>query len=193
MPEGREVETDKLHEAINEELERNGGSFLRSIAMSTTVLAAIAAIAALHAGATANEVLALKTDATRLQAQASDEWSFYHAKGIKSAVAGAAETSWIASGAVAPASYGERSKRYQDEQKEIKQKAEDLEKERDEKGKEADELLHRHHGFANAVALFQVAIALGALAALTRVRLVWYASLGLGAAGIAVFVLHMMQ
>ena len=42
------------------------------------------------------------------------------------------------------------------------------ERERDEKSKEADQLLVRHHGFANAVALFQIAIALGAVAALTR-------------------------
>jgi hypothetical protein len=51
-------------------------------------------------------------------------------------------------------------------------------------------LLHRHHGFANAVALFQVAIALGALAALTRSRPVWFASLGLGAVGLVFLLTH---
>ena len=49
----------------------------------------------------------------------------------------------------------------------------------------ADELLERHHHSAGAVALFQVAIALGAIAALTRVRSVWVGSLVLGGAGIA--------
>ena len=190
MPEGPEVELEKLHEAIKEEMEHEGGSFLRSIAMSTTALAAVAAIAALQAGATVNEALALKTDATRLQAQASDQWGFYQAKGIKAAVAEASETSWTATGAVPPATYAERRKRYEEEQKEISAKAKELEKERDEKALEADELLHRHHGYANSVALFQVAIALGALAALTRVKLVWYGSLALGAAGIVVFALH---
>ena len=34
------------------------------------------------------------------------------------------------------------------------------------------------------MALFQVAIALGAVAALTRARLVWYASLLLGVSGV---------
>ena len=85
MPEGPEIETERLHEAIKEEMEHGGGSFLRNIALSTTVLAAVAAVAALHAGATVNEALALKTDATRLQAQASDQWGFYQAKGLKSA------------------------------------------------------------------------------------------------------------
>ena len=40
--------------------------------------------------------------------------------------------------------------------------------------------MHQHHRFANSVALFQVAIALGAVAALTRVRLVWYGSIAVG-------------
>ncbi len=61
--------------------------------------------------------------------------------------------------------------------------------ERDEKSAEADHLLHRHHRFANAVALFQVSIALGALAALTRSRAVWWGSLLLGLSGIPLFVL----
>lgn len=193
MPEGPEVELEKLHEAIKEEMEHESGSFLRSIALSTTALAAVAAIAALQAGATVNEALALKTDATRLQAQASDQWSYYQAKGIKAAVAEASETSWTATGATPPPTYGEKRKRYEGEQKEISEKAKEFEKQRDEKAGEADELLHRHHGYANSVALFQVAIALGALAALTRVKLVWYGSLLLGAGGIVVFALHALH
>ena len=31
MPEGPEIETEKLHEVIHEELEKDGGSFLRRI------------------------------------------------------------------------------------------------------------------------------------------------------------------
>lgn len=190
MPEGPEIETEKLHEAIHEELEHEGGSFLKQIAMSTTVLAAVAAIAALQAGATVNEALALKTDATRLQALASDQWAYYQAKGIKAAVAEASETSWTATGAVPPKTYADKKKRYEDEQKEITEKAKKLEEERDEKVKEAEVLLHQHHGFAYAVTLFQVAIALGALAALTRVKLVWFGSMALGAAGIVLFALR---
>lgn len=77
MPEGPEIETDKLHEAIKEEMEKEGSGFLRQIALTTAVLAAFAAIAALKAGATVNEALVLKTESTRLQAQASDQWAYY--------------------------------------------------------------------------------------------------------------------
>jgi len=188
MPEGPEVETDKLHEAIQEEMEKEGGGFLKRIALSTAVLAAFAAIAALQAGATVNEALVLKTEATRLQAQASDQWAYYQAKGLKAAVQEATAASWEAAGRTVPAKLHEQATRYAEEQTEIRKTAQEKEKERDEKSAEADHLLHRHHRFANAVALFQVSIALGALAALTRNRTVWWGSVLLGLSGIPLFV-----
>jgi len=193
MPEGPEVETEKLHEAIKEELEHEGGMFLKQIALSTAVLAAFAAIAALNAGATVNEALVLKTEATRLQAEASDLWAYYQAKGLKAAVQEASATSWLAMDKQPPAKYVEEQKRYKDEQAEIKKRAEEKEHERDEKSKEADHLLHRHHGFANGVALFQVSIALGAVAALTRNRLVWFGSMAVGLAGVGLFAVTMLR
>jgi hypothetical protein len=72
VPETPEIETDKLDENIHEELERAGGSLLKAIALSTALFAALAAVAALRAGSTVNEALVLKTEATRLQAEASD-------------------------------------------------------------------------------------------------------------------------
>ena len=185
MPEGPEVETEKLHEAIHEELEREGGAFLMQIALTTAILAALAAVAALRAGATVNEALVLKTEATRLQAEASDQWAYYQAKGVKAAVQEAVRASWLASGKTPPAELAEKERRYAEEQREIQQKASERERERDERSREADHLLHQHHRFANAVALFQVSIALGAVAALTRNRLVWLGSMLVGLAGIA--------
>jgi hypothetical protein len=187
MPEGPEVETEKLHEAIQEEMEKDGGSFLRRIALTTALLAVCAAIASLRAGATVNEALVLKTEATRLQAEASDQWAYYQAKGLKGAVQEASATAWLAAGREAPAKFAEVEKRYKDEQAEIKKKAEEKEHERDAKSKEADHLLHEHHGFANTVALFQVSIALGAVAALTRNKLVWFFSMGVGLIGLGLF------
>jgi hypothetical protein len=188
MPEGPEVDTDKLHEAIQEELEHDGGAFLKGIALSTALLAACAAIASLRAGATVNEALVLKTESTRLQAEASDQWTFYQAKGLKAAVQEASATSWLAIGKEPPAKFAEEQKRYKDQQAEISVKAQEKEHARDEKSKEADRLLHEHHGFANTVALFQVSIALGAVAALTRNKLVWFGSIGVGLIGLAFFV-----
>jgi hypothetical protein len=193
MPEGPEVETDKLQEEIHEEIEREGSRLLRPIALSTALFAALAAIAALKAGATVNEALVLKTEATRLQAEASDQWAYYQAKGIKAATAEASRTSWLAIAKEPPPEYAEKQKRYGEEQKEIDKKARELERQRDEKSREADELLHHHHGFANTVALFQVAIALGAVAALTKSRPVWAGSLLLGAAATVLFLITFLR
>ncbi len=188
MPEGPEVETEKLHESIKEELEESGGRFLKQIAVTTAVLAALAAIASLRAGATVNEALVLKTEATRLQAEASDAWAFYQAKGVKAAVQDASSTAWTAAGKEPPARFAEERKRYKDEQDEIAKNAREKEHERDAKSTEADHLLHRHHGFAATVAFFQISIALGAVAALTRNRLVWLGSMGVGLVGVVFFV-----
>jgi hypothetical protein len=186
MPEGPEVETERLHEAIHEELEKEGGAFLRTIALTTALLAGLAAIASLRAGATVNEALVLKTEATRLQSEASDQWAYYQAKGVKSAVQEATRASWLAVGKEPPPDHAEKAKHYAAEQEAIAEKAREKEQERDARSREADHLLHAHHRFASAVAFFQVAIALGAVAALTRSRLVWLGSLAVGAGGIGV-------
>jgi Domain of unknown function (DUF4337) len=186
MPEGAEVDTDKLHETIHERFEQEGGGFLKMVALTTAVFAACAAIASLQAGATINEALLLKTESTRHQAEASDQWTYYQAKGIKAAVQEASRTAWLAAGKEAPPEFTQAAARYAREQEDIQKEAREKEHVRDEKSAEADRLLVRHHGFANAVALFQIAIALGAVAALTHARSVWFGSLlvGLSAIGL---------
>ncbi|HUL58230.1 MAG TPA: DUF4337 domain-containing protein [Anaeromyxobacteraceae bacterium] len=193
MPEGPEVETERLHEAIHEELEHEGGRFLRAIALTTAFLAALAAIAALRAGATVNEAVVLKTEATRLQAESSDQWAYYQAKGVKAAVQETIRAAWLAAGKEAPPETAEKARRYGEEQEKIQEAAREKEKLRDEKEVEAEHLLHAHHRYASAVAFFQVAIALGAVAALTRIRPVWLGSLAVGAAGLVSLALALLR
>ncbi len=189
MPEQPEVDMDQVRETVHEEIEREGGAFLRGIAVSTALLAALAAVAALEAGGTANDALLLKTESTRLQAQASDQWAYYQAKGIKLAIQKATADAYAAAGRAAPARIDSAVGHYAADQAAIQTEAQRLERERDARSREADALLERHHHFADAVALVQVAIALGAIAALTRWRLVWFGSLLLGVLGLGSFVM----
>ena len=191
MPEEPEVETERVRESITEH--GGGDRLIKVIALTTALLAACAAVASLQSGAAVNDALILKTEATRLQAQASDQWAFLQAKSIKAAIQGASQTAWLANGKQPPPSHEAEQARYTQEQVEIKRVAEERERERDAKSQEADHHLHRHHGFANAVALMQVAIALGAVAALSRMRLIWYGSLGIGMVGIALFALALVR
>ncbi|PNS08117.1 DUF4337 domain-containing protein [Solilutibacter silvestris] len=184
MPEDIEIDTDTLRETIDAEVEKaEDGSLLRWIALSTSAFAAIAAIASLQAGATVNEALSLKTEATQLQAQASDQWAYYQAKGIKAVVEDMASQQWQAAGKPVPEKIAADQQRHLAQQKDSATKATAFEKARDEKNAEAGHLIHRHHYFADAVALLQVGIALGAVAALTRKKQVWWGSLLLGLAG----------
>jgi hypothetical protein len=193
VPEEIEIDTDNLRETIDAEIEHQGGSLLRWISLTTALLAALAAIGSLRAGATVNEALLLKTESTRLQAEASDQWAYYQAKGIKGAVAQGAMSAWQAAGKQPPPALGALVARYAKEQTDIQHKATALEQQRDERSRDADRLLEQHHHFAIAVALFQIAIALGAIAALTRVRLVWIASLLAGAVGIGTMLLPLLH
>jgi hypothetical protein len=192
MPEEPEIDADSLNERIHEELEREGGALLKTIALTTALFAAVGAVAALLAGGTVNQALVLKTEATRLQAEASDQWAAYQAKGLKSAIQQASQLFWTASGKSPPPRFGQEQQRYAREQAEIERFARDKEHQRDRKSAEADELLHEHHRFADSVALFQVAIALGAVAALTRMRLVWFGSMLVGLIGAGLFLVTIL-
>jgi len=195
MPEEPEVETERAREVVAEELERDrkGAGLLKQIALTTAILAAVAAVAALQSGSAVNTALILKTEATRLQAEASDQWAYYQAKGIKAAIQEATRSAWLAAGKQPPGVHEAETRRYAQEQDEIKKAAVEREHQRDEKSREADHLIHRHHGFAAAVALMQVSIALGAVAALTRTRSVWLGSLAVGATGILLFALALSR
>ena len=156
------------------------------------LFAALGAVAALLAGGTVNEALVLKTEATRLQAEASDQWAAYQAKGLKSAIQQASQLFWTASGKNPPPRFSQEQQRYAREQAELERLARDMEYRRDRKSAEADELLHQHHRFADSVTLFQVAIALGAVAALTRMRLVWFGSMLVGLIGTGLFLVTIL-
>jgi hypothetical protein len=186
MPEEIEVDTDKLREAIDDEIEKvgeAGARMLRMVALYTAVLAAVTAVVSLHAGSTVNEALVLKSEATSIQARASDQWAYYQAKGIKAAIALNAAQSYAAAGRAAPDSLAGQANRYTREQNDIQTEARKLEAERDDRSREADALLEKHHRYAFAVALLQVAIALGAVAALTRQKAAFAASVVAGVVG----------
>jgi Domain of unknown function (DUF4337) len=190
MPEGPEIDSDALKDAMDE---APRGRLLRNVALTTALLAALGAVAALHAGDTVNEALVLKTEAGRAQAEASDQWAYYQAKGIKGSVQESARNAWLAAGKTPPPAIDQAIQKYAAEQHIIETAARDKERERDEESKRADQLLEHHHRFANSVAFIQVAIALGAVAALTQNRLVWFGSLLLGVVGAGLFGLTFLR
>ena len=160
-----EVPLENLHEEIHHSAEHSGEVWISWVALSTAILAVLAAIAGLLSGMHANEAM-------MSQIESSDQWAYYQAKGIKAAVL---DAKMSLSGNVSEEDKT-KAERYQEEQKEIQEKA-------NEKEHEAKSNFHQHEIFARGVTMFQIAIAIAAISALTRKRRFWIVSLLFGIAG----------
>src|SRR5204863_9046717 len=77
--------------------------------------------------------------------------------------------------------------RYGKEEQEISQSAKELESEVKKYGELSDKSMEHHHRFAYAVTMFQISIALAAVAALSRQKTVWGLGLIIGALGLFYF------
>ncbi|MBI3542338.1 MAG: DUF4337 family protein [Deltaproteobacteria bacterium] len=166
-----EVPLDKVQEDLIEHAHHSGGDrLMMRLALTSALLAALAAVAALLAGHHANEAMLE-------QIHASDQWSYFQAKGIKAAVLGTKLDLTRVLGKAPAGKDVEKLAEYKKEQEEIKKDAE-------EKEKESRAHLAHHVILARAVTMFQVAIAIAAICALTHRRRFLFVSLGFGIAGI---------
>ena len=162
-----EVPLEQLHEQVHHTAEHSRERWISWVALSTAILAALAAIAALLSGRHVNEAM-------MSQIEASDQWSYYQAKSIKAAVLDA-KMSLSGTGSAEDRA---KAARYDKQQEEIKSEAEHKEA-------AAKSNLHKHEVFAGGVTMFQIAIAVAAISALTRRRPFWIVSLVFGAIGCA--------
>ncbi len=155
------------------------------LSLSTAIIAVVAAIASLQSGAAESAALLSKNESILVQAKASDQWAYYQAKSIKASLYEVQlET---ATNEELIGKFRAKRDKYVHEREEIEREARALEKDSEEKGKAGEEHFHRHHRFALAVTVFQVSIALAAIAALTRRRQLWWASMVVGSGGLFYF------
>jgi hypothetical protein len=216
MPGGIEVETKELQEQIHElheeheerKSEQKKAAWIRYVGLSTALLAVVAAMSALQSSNMVNEALIHQIKASDMFAefQASREKEHLYtlmANGILDqnpevvAHLGTPAPKTISPTVVAAPTAAplvsktalNRAREYQDKIAEEQSK---------EKGRstlangyvdESEEELRHHHYFEFAVALIQVAIALGAISALAAIKPVWYVSMLLGSIGIVLFVM----
>ncbi len=168
-----EVPTEHLHEAIHEkaseEMHVGHGhekGWSMYVAISTALIAVFAAITGLMAGHYSNEALIN-------QIKASDQWAYYQAKGIK----GEIKTLEVMNGKADPSAV----EKYKKEQEAIKKEAEKFQE-------ESNAHLEKHVVLARSVTLFQIAIAISAIAILTKRKPLWYMSMAIALAGIYFFI-----
>jgi hypothetical protein len=166
-----EVPLEHLHEQVKETAEHSRETWISWVALSTAILAVLAAIAGLLSGQHVNEAM-------MNQIEASDQWSYYQAKSIKASLL---DAKMSLAGTPNESDQSKRD-RYEKEQEDIKSEAEHKEA-------AAKSNFHKHEIFAGGVTMFQIAIAIAAISALTRRRRFWIVSLLFGAAGCAFLIL----
>jgi hypothetical protein len=186
-----EVGVDKVGEQATEHAREHGERvpWMRWLGLTTALFAVFAAIASLKAGHFANEAILHSADATLKQAQASDQWAFFQAKGTKGVTRSSAAE--VLAALHAPddvvAKARAEAEKYKKEQDDIQTEAKALEEERRKLEEESSRDLQHHQSFAYSVTALQVAIGLSAVAALIGRRGVWLFALLVGAAGLALF------
>lgn len=154
-------------DSVDEAAEREPRGMAGQLAVMTAVLATVAAMFSYMAGATQADAGLLKNDAAIRKTEAANQWSYYQAKGAKQNLA---ELGLELSGPDRKAFFQGQIARYAAEKGDIKTQAERLEAESTEFDRQSEERMHRHHRWAQATTAFQIAIAMAAIALLTRKR-----------------------
>jgi hypothetical protein len=143
-----------------------GDRFAGRIAVTTAILATLGALMSFAGGDTQAKAQLYKNDAAIKKTEANDQWTYYQAKGNKRNLAEVAAT--LVSQPDKAEFYRSESERYKKEQADIKAEADKLEAESKEWDRRSEEQMHVHHRWALAATGMQIAIALSAIALLTR-------------------------
>lgn len=169
---------DDPTEHVQEDLHHHAshGSVSKWITASATTAAIIAAFAA-TAGALATSHL---TQSTLIRIKANDDWSYYQAKSIKSAVLDLKIYSAQLS-KVEPRKVDlDKMAEYFQQMTAVQSRARDLEK-------LSRSHLETHETYEGSATLFHIAIAIVAIAVVARRKEFWYLSMIVGAVGIFFF------
>ena len=176
-----------VHGPHDHELEHaqqgHGGEHTNSIAMFTAIIATVGALFGYMGGSTQANAGLYKNNAAIKKTEASNQWNFYQAKSNKQNLSELALE-------LAPTNrksfYESEIQRYKTEKADIKTKADALEAEARHWDEESEHQMHQHHRWAQATTVLQVAIAMAAIALLSKKRWIEWAMYGSGAVGLGV-------
>lgn len=176
-----------VHGPHDHELEHaaqhGGDSMTNQIAMFTAIIATVGAIFSYMGGATQANAGLYKNNAAIKKTEASNQWNYFQSKSTKQSLAELARD-------LAPedkkATYQAKVERYDKEKNEIKVVADKLEADAKQWDEQSDEQMHLHHRWAQSTTALQVAIALAAIALLTKKRWLQYGMFGVAGIGVAI-------
>jgi Na+/glutamate symporter len=163
--------------------EHDPKGFAGQLAVATAIIATIGAIFSYMGGATQATAGLDKNNAAIKKTEAANQWAFYQAKSSKQ---NQAEIALDLVPEARRAFYAAEVKRYEAEKGGIMAEAKRLEAESKEWDRQSDEQMHQHHRWAQATTALQIAIAMAAIALLTRRRWLEYGVFVLSGLGILV-------
>ncbi len=157
-----------------------GDRFSGRVAVTTAILATVGALFSYQGGATQAHAQLAKNDAAIRKTEASNQWNYYQAKSNKQNLA---ELAVALVATDRQDGYRSEVERYKGEKAEIQKAAEHLEAESKGFDEQSDALMHEHHRWAQATTFLQIAIALSAIALLTRRNWLQWGVYGVAALG----------
>ncbi|KQR45964.1 DUF4337 domain-containing protein [Acidovorax sp. Leaf160] len=161
----------------------HGGGMTNQIAMATAIIATVGAIFSYMGGATQANAGLIKNDAAIKKTEAANQWAYYQSKSTKQSVTELARD--LAADGRKPELQA-RLDRYEQEKNDIKKKAEALEAQSQALDDQSEAQMHQHHRWAQATTVLQVAIALAAIALLTRRKWLQWGMYGVAGLGLVV-------
>jgi hypothetical protein len=171
---------DTVHKGIG------GGSLTNQIALFTAIIATVGALFSYMGGATQAEAILHKNTASIKKTEASDQWNLFQSKSTKQSLT---EFARDLSPATEREKYQAMIDRYGKEKTEIKGAAEKLDAEAITWLVASDQQMHIHHRWAQATTLLQIAIALAAMALLTKNKWLEKGMYAMGGGGVLLGVL----
>ena len=182
-----EFEVRGAHEdMLDEAAEREPKGMAGQLAVMTAILATVGAMFSYAAGSTQADASLLKNDAAIKKTEASNQWNFYQAKSSKQNLS---ELGLHLASDDRKPFFEAESKRYAAEKVEIKLAAEKLELESTDFNHRSEQQMHLHHRWAQATTALQIAIAMAAIALLTRKRWLEKAVFAMSGIGLLVGIL----
>ncbi len=184
------------HKAFEEAEERNDQLATRHdrlIPLAAAIIAVLAALGTLFSHHRSIVALSTKNEAILLQSKASDQYNYYEAKRIKYTVYSAIASTGIARDPAVRKSMEQTADHEQTSSLATLTRAQGLERQADEEQKRSEVILKSFETLEIATTLFEVAIVLISISALSETRAMLYFGCALSAVGIIFLATGLLQ
>ena len=177
------------HDHAMEHVAHGGGhhdedGMANQLAVITAILATVGAIFSYMGGATQANAGLYKNDAAIKKTEAANQWTYFQSKSTKQHLTEVSRD--LNPNPEDKTKYQAQIDCYEKEKNDIKAAAEKLEQESSAWDHKSEAQMHEHHRWAQATTALQIAIALAAIALLTKKKWLEYAMFGVAGVGIAV-------